>query len=89
MRTFRVNCDRVWEVRAIREPLTERQTRLLPRPELADGWLLFTSGEERRRLDVLPPGWTLASEALLCRWCDDAALVPARGERSTLSGHSH
>ena len=78
MRTFRDGVNREWEVRAIQEPLTERQTRLLPRPELAHGWLLFTSGEERRRLDALPPGWSLASDALLCRWCDDAALVLPR-----------
>ena len=57
------------------EANTERRTRLLPRPELANGWLLFTSGEERRRFDALPPGWTLASDALLCRWCEDASPV--------------
>ena len=83
MRTFRDELNREWEVRAIREQLTERRTRLLPRPELASGWLLFTCGHERRRLDPLPPGWVLANEALLCRWCDDAAQVrssPALGE---------
>ena len=82
VRTFRDGEDRVWEVRAIQEQLTERRTRLLPRPELANGWLLFTSGEERRRFDALPPGWTLASDALLCRWCEDASpVVPAEIRR--------
>jgi hypothetical protein len=82
VRTFRDGLNREWEVWAIREQLTERRTRLLPRPELANGWLLFTSGDERRRLDILPPGWTLASEAVLCRWCDDAIPVfPAGGQR--------
>lgn len=75
VRTFRDGGNRVWEVRAIQEQLTERRTRLLPRPELANGWLLFTSGKERRRFDALPPGWTLATDALLSRWCDDAAPV--------------
>ena len=75
VRTFQDGENRVWEVRAIQEQLTERRTRLLPRPELANGWLLFTSGEERRRFDALPPGWTLASDALLCRWCEDASPV--------------
>lgn len=72
VRTFRDGLDREWEVRAIQEQLTERRTRLLPRPELAQGWLLFTRGAERRRLDPLPPGWSLASDSVLCRWCDDA-----------------
>ena len=75
MRTFRDDGNREWEVRAIQEQLTERRTRLLPRPELAKGWLLFTCGEERRRLEALPPGWALATDALLCRWCNDAAPV--------------
>jgi len=75
VRTFRDVANREWEVRAIQEQLTERRTRLLPRPELAHGWLLFTCGEERRRFDTLPPGWTLATDALLCRWCDDAEPV--------------
>lgn len=75
VRTFRDDGNREWEVRAIQEQLTERQARLLPRPELAQGWLLFTCGEERRRYETLPPGWSLATEALLRRWCDDASPV--------------
>jgi hypothetical protein len=82
VRTFRDGLNREWEVWAIQEQLTERRTRLLPKPELANGWLLFTSGDERRRLDILPPGWTLANEAVLCRWCDDAIpVLPADGQR--------
>ena len=72
VRTFRDELDREWEVRAVREPLTERRLRLLPRPELAHGWLLFCFGEERRRLAPLPPGWMVATERQLTRWCDDA-----------------
>jgi hypothetical protein len=73
-------------VRAIQEQLTERRTRLLPRPELAQGWLLFTCGEERRRFDALPPGWTLASDAVLCRWCEDASpVVPFESRRRATS----
>ena len=86
MRTFRDNDNREWEVRAIQEQLTERRTRLLPRPELANGWLLFTCGEERRRFDALPPGWTLASDALLCRWCEDASpVLPLKSRRRASS----
>jgi hypothetical protein len=72
IRVFRDELDREWEVRAVREHLTERRMRLLPRPELANGWLLFRLGEERRRLAPLPPGWFVATDVQLTRWCDDA-----------------
>ena len=72
IRVFRDELDREWEVRAVREDLTERRMRLLPRPELANGWLLFRLGEERRRLAPLPPGWFVATDVQLTRWCDDA-----------------
>jgi hypothetical protein len=66
---------RDWEVRAIRDPLLpERRVRLL-HPSYADGWLLFTSGVERRRLAPLPVGWQLASEAQLRAWCASATRV--------------
>lgn len=72
IRIFRDELNREWEVRAVRENLTERRMRLLPRPELANGWLLFRLGEERRRLAPLPPGWFVATDVQLTRWCDDA-----------------
>lgn len=72
VRVFRDELDREWEVRAVRDELTERRMRLLPRPELANGWLLFCLGEERRRLAPLPPGWFVATDVQLTRWCDDA-----------------
>ena len=88
VRTFRDDGNREWEVRAIREQLTERQVRLLPRPELAEGWLLFTCGDERRRYEMLPPGWSLAPEALLRRWCDDASPVVPFKRRSGMAEDS-
>lgn len=72
VRIFRDELNREWEVRAVRDVLTERRMRLLPRPELANGWLLFRLGEERRRLAPLPPGWFVATDVQLTRWCDDA-----------------
>ncbi|MFL5618767.1 MAG: hypothetical protein ACJ79A_10290 [Gemmatimonadaceae bacterium] len=66
---------RGWEVRAIRNPLLpERRTRFL-HPAYADGWLLFTSGVERRRYAPLPPDWDSADEAKLREWCARAILV--------------
>jgi hypothetical protein len=75
VRSFRDDFDREWEVRAVQEELTERRRQLLPRPELAEGWLLFTSSAERRRLYPLPPGWYVASDELLTRWCDEAKVA--------------
>jgi hypothetical protein len=67
--------ERGWEVRAIRDPLLpERRTRYLD-PAYADGWLLFTSGVERRRYAPLPPDWDRAGEEQLRQWCASAILV--------------
>lgn len=68
--------DRQWEVREIRERILPGRSELLARPEFSEGWLLFSSGEERRRLAPLPPGWREASERQLRRWCADA--LPSR-----------
>jgi hypothetical protein len=67
---------RRWEVREIREPLLPGRLALLSRPEFASGWLLFSCGEDRRRLAPLPPDWRHAPPAQLRRWWADAA--PAR-----------
>jgi hypothetical protein len=74
--TFLDDSERRWEVREIREPLLPERSDLLARPEFAEGWLLFSSGAERRRLAPLPPGWREAPESQLRRWCADA--FPAR-----------
>jgi hypothetical protein len=68
--------DRSWEVRAIRDPLLpERRARFL-NPAYSDGWLLFTSGTERRRYAPLPADWSTASETQLRQWCSGATPVP-------------
>ena len=74
--TFVDESEREWEVREIREPLLPERAELLARPEFSGGWLLFSSGEERRRLAPLPPGWRQAPASQLRRWCADAS--PAR-----------
>jgi hypothetical protein len=74
--TFLDDSERRWEVRQISEPLLPERSDLLARPEFAEGWLLFLSGAERRRLAPLPPGWREAPESQLRRWCADA--FPAR-----------
>jgi len=67
--------QRGWEVRAIRDPLLPaRRVRYLD-PAFAEGWLLFTCGEERRRFAPLPVDWPPSSEAQLREWCAVATLV--------------
>jgi hypothetical protein len=85
VRTFRDEHEREWEVRAIRAPLTERRTRLLP-GDLASGWLLFMCGAERRRLAPLPPGWHVATDRQLGRWCADAMEAPPLPVRGDAEG---
>lgn len=82
LRTFRDEHDQEWEVRAIRPHETERRKRLVA-ADLANGWLLFTLGMERRRLAPLPPGWHEATERQLVRWCQDAEQVKKSSEVSS------
>ena len=79
---FTDESDRAWEVREIRDmALPERAKRLLG--EYSDGWLLFMSGEERRRLAPYPPGWRLADAARLRCWVNDALPVRPLGRTGT------
>jgi hypothetical protein len=72
LRIFRDDFGREWEVCVIadRPPGTIATTPA--NPALMLGALLFDSGEARRRLEPLPAGWYIASEALLTRWCEAA-----------------
>ena len=44
---------------------------------LGGGWLAFQSGQDRRRLAPIPPGWEDADEATLARYLGAAATVAA------------
>ena len=82
---FRDESDRDWEVREIRDPgLPERARRLLG--EYSNGWLLFMSGEERRRLAPYPPGWRHADAACLRCWVNDALPVRPASRAATSNG---
>jgi|SRR4051812_37405008 hypothetical protein len=75
---FTDESDRSWEVHEIRDPvLPDRRSRYL-RSEYAAGWLLFVSGDERRRLAPYPPGWRFADAARLRCWVNDALPVRDR-----------
>jgi hypothetical protein len=83
---FTDESDRAWEVHEIRDPiLPERRNRFL-RGEYSAGWLLFMSGDERRRLAPYPPGWRFADASRLRCWVNDALPVPARRSGTTRDG---
>jgi hypothetical protein len=77
-RTFRDEDGLEWEVRAI-TPATKDRRAPVVRPDLANGWLLFTLGLERRRLAPLPSAWREASESQLEHWRRSAQPVASRG----------
>jgi hypothetical protein len=72
---FTDESDRAWEVREIRDPVLPERRKFLLGSEYAQGWLLFMSGEERRRLAPFPPGWRQADAAQLRCWVNDALPV--------------
>ncbi|HEU4557177.1 MAG TPA: hypothetical protein VFS20_04980 [Longimicrobium sp.] len=43
-----------------------------------EGWLVFESGSERRRLMPIPPGWEIRSDADLERLCGRAKAISGR-----------
>jgi hypothetical protein len=76
IRLFRDYFNREWEVQARHDPSGTDAFHTFENPALAPGSLEFTSGEERRRLDLVPPGWFVASDELLSRWCQNARAIP-------------
>lgn len=76
-RTFRDERGLEWEVRAI-TPATKDRRAPVVRADLANGWLLFTLGLERRRLAPLPTEWRDASESQLESWRRSAQPVEPR-----------
>jgi hypothetical protein len=80
---FTDESDRSWEVHEIRDPvLPDRRNRFV-RGEFAAGWLLFVSGNERRRLAPYPPGWRFADAARLRCWVNDA--LPVRASATSMT----
>lgn len=79
VRSFRDDDGVTWEVREIREPaMAIVPTRLLTHPEFGDGWLLFSSARERRRLAPYPRDWRMLSTYELSAWCRRARPVVER-----------
>ena len=47
-------------------------------PDFRDGWIVFESDDEKRRLAPIPPEWGKATEAMLRLWCNRAEMVRKR-----------
>lgn len=77
VRSFRDYFGREWEASVVRMRRADDRPRASVNPALVDDdSLLFTSSAERRALSPLPPGWYVASDELLSRWCENATPVP-------------
>ena len=57
---------------------------------LASGWLCFESGDQKRRLAPIPPGWDSCSVPDLVKLCEAASGVRRRGPPTShpASGHA-
>jgi hypothetical protein len=76
VRSFRDYFGREWEASVVQRRGDDRP-RTSANPALVDGdSLLFTCSAQRRALSPLPPGWYIASDELLSRWCENATPVP-------------
>ena len=71
-----------WEVREIHVPsLSIVPRKYLRQPEYADGWLLFTSDGERRRLAPCPCDWRDIAPVQLAFLCSQAVRVTERASQ--------
>jgi len=76
MRTFVDESGTEWEVREIHVPtLAVVPKRFMRHPEFAEGWLLFSTASERRRIAPVPPDWMNRPSTDLSAWCASAMHV--------------
>lgn len=68
----RSGADRRCTPRCTTDRRQRAERRLVVPNELRQGWLVFASTTERRRLAPIPPNWTALPEAELRRLAEDA-----------------
>lgn len=81
LRIFRDYFGREWEVRAFSGEGHDEATAETSNPALVSGSLVFDSGDQRRCLTPIPPGWYIATDERLSRWCAGAVPLPAHSKR--------
>ena len=62
--------------RQTEERRSRRQLRIRMDGGLAQGWLVFESAAEKRRLRPIPPGWTERTDEELAHLCSTAEMAP-------------
>lgn len=86
-RTFRDPEGRewqAWDVVPVRDGAPgARSQNFLPQ-EMAEGWLCFEAGDQKRRLSPLPPDWEQRDDAGIHALCRDA--LPVTRRRPVTSG---
>lgn len=92
IRVFRdpEGCEwQVWDVVPSREVETgSRRHHYLP-PEMAQGWLCFEAGDQKRRLTPFPADWEEREDELLHLLCRSAEPVPPRTRPAPADGRRH
>lgn len=56
---------------------------VFPHPALAEGWLCFESGTEKRRVTPIPPDWHNFPAERLEALCDGAGYISRPGQRNS------
>lgn len=78
VRSFRDSDGREWSVWSV---VPSRKSDLFLPDSMADGWLCFECGSEKRRLHPVADEWELLSEEQLVALCLTAAPVKPRQPR--------
>lgn len=79
MRAFRDAAGVEWQAYQAERNTGERRDHLLP-VEYRQGWLVFESATEKRRLAPVPPGWTELSDDALAALCATATVQTRRAK---------
>jgi hypothetical protein len=74
------------ERRRGRDRRQRHEQRIYLGTELAQGWLAFDSGRERRRYAPIPTGWEKLGSAKLADLCREAKIVRTDAPRSSNGG---
>jgi hypothetical protein len=79
VRSFRDADGREWSVWSV---VPSRKSDLFLPETMAEGWLCFECGDEKRRLHPVSDGWDALDEAALLALCATAAAVKPRAPRA-------
>ena len=76
----------VWDVLPSRESEPGSRTRTWLPAEMAEGWLCFEAGDQKRRLTPLPAGWEEADDETISQLFRASLPAQARRDASVAAG---